>query len=304
MSRERWGTFSVKDHTFENPYAADVLIYDRLIIPRPGDSEERALWASKERNWNPDLLDSLLEILRADKSGGRAITVPWNQTTRDLFNTRAETANLIDQEAHYGLTRRLLSEDLRPEAPPGVVPTAVLSAYPSIIEAEKEWVDNEQVKRETLTLAVKHHFLLPDPKGKTAQELLQEAVGLADDADFQRKRAKLYGWQDDVILKGLATEDALEEMEQYVIDYEAAVKRAVGEVYGKFAFTLIPIALTALGGPIGTLSGVSSIMNLVRFWIFDRKPIIKAGEGDVAAMFHDVAEVGWRRPLNLPNSRG
>ncbi len=300
MSRERWGTFSVKDHTFEHPYAADVLMYDRLIIPRPGDSKERVLWASKERNWNPDLLDSLLEILRADKPHGRAITVPWNQTTRELFNIRAETAKIVDEEAHYGLTRRLLTKELRPEAPPGVVPTVVISAYPSIIEAEKEWTENKgHEQRETLTLAVKHKFALPDPKGKTEQELLQEAVSLADDADFQRKRAKIYSWQDDVIRTGIANEDALEEMEQYVSDYEMAVKKAVGEVYTKFAFTLIPIALTALGGPIGTLAGIGSIANLVRFWIFDRKPVIKAGEAEVAAMFHDVAELGWRRPQNL-----
>src|SRR5262249_23942436 len=132
MSRERWGTFSVRDHTLGHPYAADVLIYDRLIIHRPGTPEERARWASQERKGNPDLLDSLLEVLRADKHHGRAITVPWNQATRDLFITRAETAKVVDEEAHYGLTRRLLAGTLRPEAPPGVVPTAVIPAYPSI----------------------------------------------------------------------------------------------------------------------------------------------------------------------------
>lgn len=304
MTRERWGTFSVSDHTLPQAFAADVLMYDRLIIPRPGDLAERARWASEECNWNPDRLDSLLEVLRADEPDGRAITVPWNEASKALFETRALTSHTVNEEVHYRLTRRLLANELRPHAPLGVVPTVVVPAYPSISEAEKEWIEAPvEAKRETLILAVKHRFVLPDAKGKTDSELLQEAVGLADDGDFQRKRAKLYGWQDDVIRTGIATDDALVEMEQYVCEYDATVKKATRDVYTKFAFTLIPIALSALKGPIGALSGLGSIAGLVKFWIFDRKPAINSGCGEVAAMFHDIAELGWRRPPELAVER-
>jgi hypothetical protein len=302
MSRERWGTFSVNDHTLEYAFAADVLMYDRLIIPRPDNPEERSVWASA--GWNPERLESFLEVLRADTPNGRAITVPWNQTTRDLYNARAETARVVDEEAHYGLTRRLLTAELRPEAPPGALPTAVIPAYPSIGEAGKEWIENEEhSQRETLTLAVKHRFVVPDRKGKTERELLQIAVDLADAPGFKEKRAKLYGWQDDVIRSGIDNEHALEEMEQYISDYNTAVQQAVDEVYTKFAFSLVPIALTALTGPIATLAGIGSNASLVRFWIFDRKPVIRARESEVAAILHDIAELGWRSPSNLSNSR-
>ena len=68
MSRERWGTFSVKDHTREQPFAADVLMYDRLVIPKPANEVERSRWA--EAGWAPDRLDAILEVLKADEPGG------------------------------------------------------------------------------------------------------------------------------------------------------------------------------------------------------------------------------------------
>ena len=36
-------------------------------------------------------------------------------------------------------------------------------------------------------------------------------------------------------------------------------------------------------------------MSLVKFWIYDRKPKVEAGESEVAAMFHYAHEkLGWR----------
>ena len=97
MGRERWGTFSVRDHTYKQPFAADVLMYDQLVIPRPGDAAERARWTKAK--WAPKRLDSLLEVLRADSTNGRAITVPWTKQTRELFRRRADTATIVDHEA-------------------------------------------------------------------------------------------------------------------------------------------------------------------------------------------------------------
>ena len=296
MSRERWGTFSVRDHVRECPFASDVLMYDRLVIPRPADTEERSRWS--KAGWDPDRLDSLLEVLGvcdAEKPNGHAVTVDWNQYTESLFNQRAETAKIIDSEANYSLTRRLLATELLPEAPAGVARVAILAAYPSIAAAEEEWTAyDEQERRESLTFALAHQFVVPDATGKTDLELLQEAVGLANDSDFQRKRAQMYRWQDDVIRTGISEKESLQEMAQYVEEYNNVTRRAVGKVYSKFAFTLVPVALTALGGPIGAAAAIGSIANLVRFWIFDRKPAVEAGESQAAAMLHTIhQELGW-----------
>ena len=269
-------------------------MYDRLVIPRPGSAAERSKWF--ERKWDPDKLDALLEILRADKPLGHAITVPWNEYAHQLFIQRAATAKIVDDEANYGLTRRLLAGELLPEPPTGVARVAVVAAYPSAVAAEEEWVPNdEQMRRETLTIALSHQFLVPNPKVENDLELLRETVELADDAEFRVKRARMYGWLDEVIRTGITEAQALDEMAQYVDEYNAATKRAMKTVHTKFAFTLIPIAVSALAGPLGTVAAIGSVANLVRLWIFDRKPIVQAREAEAAAMFHAAhGELGWK----------
>jgi hypothetical protein len=301
LSRERWGTFSVKDHTREQPFAADVLMYDRLVIPKPSDKAERCRWSTE--GWDPDRLDAILKVLKADKPEGHAVTAEWNKGTRNLFKQRIETTKIVDDEANYGMTRRLLATDLLPDAPEsGITRVAMVAAYPSVAAAQKEWIENtEQARRETLTLALAHQLEVPKPKGKTYLELLEEAVGVANDAEFRDKRAQMYQWQETAIRDGIPNENALEEMAQYVHEYNTATKKAERDVYKKFAFTLIPVLVTALAGPIAPAVGVGAIANLVRFWIFDRKPVVEAGDSQAAAMFHTAQqELGWRLAFGTP----
>lgn len=35
MPTERWATFAVNEHTRERAFVADVLLYDKLVIPVP-----------------------------------------------------------------------------------------------------------------------------------------------------------------------------------------------------------------------------------------------------------------------------
>lgn len=305
MSRERWGTFSVRDHTRKQPFAADVLMYDRLVIPRPSDPAEESRWS--KAGWDPDRLNDLLDVLHADEPQGHAVTVKWNKYTRNLFGQRVQTAKIVDEEAKYGTTARLLATELLPAAPAGIIRAAIVAAYPSVAAAQQEWVANpDQEQRETLTFALAHQFLIPDPRGKTDLDLLQEAVDLADNTEFRTKRAQMYKWQEDVIHMGISDANALEEMAQYVAEYNAATKGAVDQVHAKFAFTLFPIAITALAGlfdptvldPIAPAAGMVHIANLVRFWVFDRKPVVQAGDSQAAAMFHAAQwELGWRPAL-------
>jgi hypothetical protein len=68
MGKQVWGTFSVKDHSDPRAFIAEVMLYDRLVIPKPPNATERARW--EELGWAPERLESILEIL-----GGRAFTV-------------------------------------------------------------------------------------------------------------------------------------------------------------------------------------------------------------------------------------
>ena len=70
MSRERWGAFSVIDHTDPTNLAPDVLLYDRLVFPFPGADFERKRW--EDEGWQPEKLDQLIKML-----GDLAITTGW-----------------------------------------------------------------------------------------------------------------------------------------------------------------------------------------------------------------------------------
>ncbi len=77
MSKQVWGTFSVKDHCDPSAFVAEVMLYDRLVIPRPPDERERSRWS--EVGWHPDRLDVLLQIL-----GERAYVVDWNRAAGSM----------------------------------------------------------------------------------------------------------------------------------------------------------------------------------------------------------------------------
>ena len=57
-------------HLLPNPFFADVLLYDRLVLPYPSDAGERSRW----NKWNPYHLDACLEML-----GWRAYKVLWDK---------------------------------------------------------------------------------------------------------------------------------------------------------------------------------------------------------------------------------
>ena len=66
-----WATFSVADHLRRRPFVADVLLYDRLVVPVPDGDDETKRWRDLKRD--PDRQHKLLEI-----AGELAIPIPWS----------------------------------------------------------------------------------------------------------------------------------------------------------------------------------------------------------------------------------
>ena len=280
-----WTFYSVLDN---------VLLYDRLVIPYPPDSE-RPRWVAQ--GWKPDRLEVCLEIL-----GDLAIPVPWDEHKRDMFKTRYMAAKSADFDARnladakqmnydpFYLTRMLLSADFLPQLPRGVSKVWAVAAYPSESAYRKDYTSDAQQKREeTFGLVLTHRFLVPKAVGKSDNDLLKKAVKLATRDDFKEKRAQLYRWQEEIIENDIPDDKAIEEMEDYLKQYNDIVKRAQGEVYWKFAFTVIPIGLSIAGATLITpLIAAGAMVSLAKFVKFDRRPVIKAGECEAAAMFYDI----------------
>jgi hypothetical protein len=147
--RERWGTFSVRDHMTKAPFVSDVLLYDRLVIPVPDpnekSTEEQEFW----KKFDPDGLQNCLNILKVKTplDDGLAFTVRWDKSKRDRFSNKMSTARaLATQERNpdadyymdpFGMTRRLIKEEFLPTQPKGVSKVWALAAYGSAQEFQK-----------------------------------------------------------------------------------------------------------------------------------------------------------------------
>jgi hypothetical protein len=49
MTIELWGTFAVRDHLVARAFVADVLLYDRLVIPTLPEGKPEEKWPAA---WN------------------------------------------------------------------------------------------------------------------------------------------------------------------------------------------------------------------------------------------------------------
>jgi hypothetical protein len=96
MKLEQWGTFSVKDHLKPRAFVAEVLLFDKLVIPRPATANE--LYADSQavplredqrdrwfrHGWNPDRQRELLDILG---EFDLAVELPWNSQVEQDWQT-------------------------------------------------------------------------------------------------------------------------------------------------------------------------------------------------------------------------
>lgn len=301
--RERWGALSVRDHISDAPLVAEVLLYDRLVIPVP-DPNESLGEQDWEQKWQPELLYECLDILKVKTEGtdGLALTVPWDKSKRERFNNRMSMAAALATQQRYpemhhymdpfAVTRMLIKEEFRPALPPGVSKAWTVAAYPSTAAFRSDISNPGDDRKAHLAFSISHQFLTPtqpDPK----HEILKRAVDLATSDDFRRKRAHFYNWQEKIIQDEISDEKAIEELEQLLLAYGDATQKTFNDTVVKYVFTVIPIGLTMAGaviagaGPGLVIAGSAGLVELARFWNVDRKPVIADGDLDAAAMVHD-----------------
>jgi hypothetical protein len=126
MSSNVWGTFSVADHCRPNAFAAEALLFERLVIPVPADGAEVDRWkqpnpARSDDTWDPERQQRLLRLLGTEKEKGigdrpLAFEVEWSAEKWHLERSRAEMAAGVTYDASYRddfyMTRMVLSKDL------------------------------------------------------------------------------------------------------------------------------------------------------------------------------------------------
>jgi hypothetical protein len=283
MLFERWGSLSVDDHIDTAALVANVLLYDRLVVPvmtEQVDQDEPAYWVSK--GWNPDLQSERLKQL-----GQLAIKRPWNAARREIFRSRAQQLHAErDDASAKQATRMILAQEQVLDNPPGVQGVTVVAAYNSMTSVEQDF----HVSDTKSHLAAQAYLLsrrLAVPDLANPEDSLKAAIELSREPEFQVKRSDLFEWQELAAAKGWKPEDTVPRISEMVDKYNEKVQVATGKVRWKFAFTIFGAGLGfVFGGPVGAVAGTA--LSLIQFATLDRKPAIEVGNLQPVAMFHDI----------------
>jgi hypothetical protein len=305
MSRERWGTFSVRDHMTDAPYVSDVLLYDRLVVPVPDANDHSAETQNYWAQWQPEEQAKCLEILKVktDEEDGLALTVPWGSSQRGRFQNRMSTAVALasqqrDPGANYyidpfEMTAELLKDEFSPALPKGVAKAWKVAAYGSAHAFEDDIRSIRPGTRRRLAAKIRTRFLTPAERDPD-HEILKRAVDLVNTDAFRRKRSAFYAWQENIIEENIEDDKAIEELNQLLSAYNSATKKGFRTVKERFVFTILPVSLSLTGSILShssvpiILGAASAAVQLVRFCRFDRKPSISSGDFDAAAIIHDA----------------
>jgi hypothetical protein len=315
MYRQRWGSFAVVDHLRPNAYVADVLLYDRLLIPYPSDDgrhveidspNEWKRWG--ERDWAPGRLDAYIDIL-----GDLAERVPWNEQIwiawRDRFKL-AEAAQFdagnIFSDNQY-VTRMVLADDRFVEHKPpigSVEKPRVVAAYPSLADFGKEYDILEtagqsdvskadyQMQASRLASVLGYTFLVPDDTEKSQTQLLEEAVKLAREDEFRQQRAWIHDWQETVLRNGIEEEHALRTIEKHLADYGKYMESRLKRTRVRRAYLIATAALSAASIAIPPLGIAAALAPILQYVFVERhaEPAPAFGDTEVAAMIHTARE--------------
>jgi hypothetical protein len=298
MGRQVWGTFSVNDHRDPGAFVAEVMLYDRLVIPVPPNATERARW--EDLGWQPGRLEKSLEIL-----GSRAFTVMWDEQRQASWVTRYLARKSVSDgtgKNAFAATRAELTNGL----PGNVTGIQAVTNYTSVEDLRQD-LSLKPVAPETLipmtetTAILGHKFLVPNDPRWNYEELLREAVELSSERAFCRKRASFWRWQrsffDDkaVITDQAAIQDAVEEMEDLLEDERALVRKQRIRTGSQFAFLLGSVALGLFGGPLTAVAAGGAFVSVGQF-ITDKVWEVRTDDADKpVSLLRDIRKhFGWK----------
>jgi hypothetical protein len=231
--KEFWGTFSVRDHMRKRAFVAEVLLYEKLVVPVPPD-EYLEEWITNR--WQPRRLKRLVDILGPE----HCIEVQWDNNNRnewesiyksglsnDYNTVPTQTAEKVAQDARFissqltyqkdqgiqqdnwaygatGLHLLFLSEDPEKrkkyfETLPGIEVEAMVAfpSYPKFRSKVAYQVLKKRAKRD-----IKNHvgvfgweFLVPEDDSASDEKILERAVKLASKPGFRDARREFHIWR-------------------------------------------------------------------------------------------------------------
>jgi hypothetical protein len=322
---EIWGALSVADHLGPKALVAEVLLFDRLVVPvpPPGDDEQEADW--KARDWDPDRLGRFLGILGdSGGSGDLAVPAPWTAAKRELFRALSGdtdlAAGLGDERGEVLAALRYDVQQLEPDAEmmtrmiltreydhmekeymatlPRTWVESVVPAYQSFEAAHRELslqvLDREHPVAPTAEV-VGWELFVPDDEDGSDERILEAAAKLGRSDDYRLERETFREWWRKELEKGMPADEALRELTERAdrlneITRAKSVKTTTLRSFAVFGAT------AGIAGawfpPVAIAGGVIALVSVGAEWVLREKeqPAALAP----AAMFHSARrQLGW-----------
>jgi hypothetical protein len=312
VGREVWGTYSVRDHLREHPWAADVLLYDRLVIPvpPPPDSvDDPAEWTRWQDNgWQPKRQQELLSVL-----GKRAVPVVWNRSLRQQWadlrdKSLASLARQLDSEARhssvanpYVATAMVLGQGL----PSRVTAGTAVATYRSAAELEaavelRKLGPLDPLPAGQLAVVIGREFLAPDPaEFRDDKDLLRAALAIEDD-DVRRRRTAYWRWQREFLRDGMFVDQdsvaaAVEEMQDLIADEQRAVRRSRVRLVTLFALMAATAGVGMLAGPLAPAALAGAFLSIGQFVASEAFNAMEPRQPSPAGLLITARkELGWQ----------
>ena len=271
MPRRLWGCYSVRDHKEPRAFVADLLLYDRLVVPVPA---EKDLGQWTDRGWEPKRQGRLLEA--ADPFIERVV---WDDDLREQFSDRFSAAVAAAEVDSIGrraagidaweLTRQMISEQIRGDvldnAPDGDV--RAVSVYAKPDRFDREWrvdavfpfVHRERVVTpghlremrepaaaglQELAHLVVTRLVVPDD-GRDDVEVLRKTVSLLKREDVSARRAEFQAVLGRFYAEGLKDETMVGEIEDLLIAYNAELRKNANKTKARAAIQMATFAESA-----------------------------------------------------------
>lgn len=311
MCIERWGAFSVIDYKDARKLAAEVLLYDRLLVPTPM-VWDRNRWV--ENGWEPDRLDQRLEQLREI-----AIQAAWDQDEQKDWKSRFDALgeDLQDINSALQVTRRVLTDHARRYLPEGVNAIEAFSAYQSEADFQKAQLTDPNPRGKLMSefdFLVAQRIIIPDEADP--EESLKRALDLTNNSTFRERRSRFYQWQHEVLTRGIPPKDAANDLPRLVEEYNDIVRKSTRSYRIETAILVGSLSATALaaaagvvpplfaGIGIGVLTGAKvasvgtsatgAVLQIAKHLRGRREPDSATKSNLSGAMFHQIEEeTGW-----------
>jgi hypothetical protein len=251
VARRLWGCYSVRDHLEPRAFVADLLLYDRLVVPVPPE-QDLGRWA--QLGWNPDRQKQLLDI-----AGPFVERVIWDDDLRAEFNDRfspAIAAAEIDSIsrvaaglAAWELTRQMITERIRGdvlrESPEGDIRAVSVYAQPDRFDREwridgifpffhrstkvapgrlREVHDVAPASLENLAHLVVTRLVVPND-GREDTDVLEQTVALIMRKDVSDRRAEFQKVLAQFHSLGLKDETIVGEIDDLLTAYNDVIRK-------------------------------------------------------------------------------